>query len=89
MFVVVLVLVVLKVIDVDVVFEKIYVLKGNFDFNYKILIVDFMKLIGMDLSFDNCKMFVIEFGYDGEKDGLVEMNIWLYKVVMECICIGK
>lgn len=78
-----------KVIDADAALEKIYASKGNPDLNYKTSIVDLMKLIGMDPSLDNRKTLATELGYDGEKDGSAEMNIWLHKAVMERIRTGK
>lgn len=45
-------------------------------------IVDLMKLLGMDSSLENRKELATELGYQGEKDGSAEMNIWLHKEVM-------
>lgn len=78
-----------KVIDADAALEKIAASKGNPDLNYKTSIVDLMKLIGMDSSLDNRKQLATELGYEGEKNGSAEMNIWLHKAVMERIRTGK
>jgi len=37
----------------------------------------------MDSSLDNRKELATELGYQGEKDGSAEMNIWLHKEVMK------
>lgn len=78
-----------KVIDADAALEKIYASKGSPDLNYKESIVDLMKLIGMDSSLDNRKQLADELGYEGERNGCAEMNIWLHKRVMERIRTGK
>ena len=78
-----------KTIDADAALEKIYHAKGEPDLNYKSSIVDLMKLIGMDPSLDNRKTLATELGYEGQKDGSAEMNIWLHKRVMERIRTGQ
>ncbi len=50
--------------------------------NWRTSIVDLMKLIGLDSSLTNRKELAEELGYTGERDGSVEMNIWLHKQVM-------
>ena len=69
-------------VDVEAVLASIAAAKGNPDLNYKTSIVDLMKLLGMDSSLENRKELATELGYTGEKDGSVEMNIWLHKEVM-------
>lgn len=78
-----------KEIDPDAALEKIAHSKGDPDLNYKTSIVDLMKLIGLDSSLDNRKQLATELGYQGEKDGSAEMNLWLHKAVMERIRTGK
>lgn len=78
-----------KVIDADAALEKIAASKGNPDLNWKTSIVDLMKLIGMDSSLANRKELATELGYEGEKDGSAEMNMWLHDRVMERIRTGK
>ncbi len=78
-----------KTVDADAALEKIYHSKGDPDLNYKSSIVDLMKLIGMDPTLDNRKQLATELGYEGEKDGSAEMNIWLHKRVMERIRTGQ
>ncbi len=50
--------------------------------NWRVSIVDLMKLIGLDASLTNRKELAEELGYAGAKDGSAEMNIWLHKQVM-------
>ncbi|MFM9829268.1 MAG: DUF3597 domain-containing protein [Sphingomonas sp.] len=50
--------------------------------NWRVSIVDLMKLIGLDASLTNRKELADELGYTGAKDGSAEMNIWLHKQVM-------
>ena len=69
-------------VDVEAVLSQIAREKGNPDLNYKTSIVDLMKLLGMDSSLDKRKELATELGYQGEKDGSAEMNIWLHKEVM-------
>ena len=69
-------------VDVEAVLAQISREKGNPDLNYKTSIVDLMKLLGMDSSLENRKELATELGYQGEKDGSAEMNIWLHKEVM-------
>jgi hypothetical protein len=69
-------------VDVEAVLSQIAREKGNPDLNYKTSIVDLMKLLGMDSSLENRKELATELGYQGEKDGSAEMNIWLHKEVM-------
>ena len=78
-----------KVIDADAALEKIAASKGNPDLNWKTSIVDLMKLIGMDSSLANRQQLATELGYEGEKNGSAEMNMWLQDKVMERIRTGK
>lgn len=50
--------------------------------NWRVSIVDLMKLIGLDHSLHNRQELATELGYAGAKDGSAEMNIWLHKQVM-------
>ena len=69
-------------VDVEEVLLQISRDKGNPDLNYKTSIVDLLKLLGIDSSLENRKELATELGYQGEKDGSAEMNIWLHKEVM-------
>jgi hypothetical protein len=70
-------------VDVEQVLSQIAQQKGNPDLNYKTSIVDLMKLLGIDSSFDNRKELARELGYTGELNGSAEMNIWLHKATMK------
>ena len=48
-----------------------------------------MKLIGMDSSLANRQQLATELGYQGDKNGSAEMNVWLHEHVMERIRTGK
>jgi hypothetical protein len=51
--------------------------------NWQTSIVDLMKLLGMDSSFDNRKELARELGYTGDPGDSAAMNIWLHKRVMK------
>jgi hypothetical protein len=69
-------------VDVEQVLTGIAASKGNPDLNWRTSIVDLMKLLGLDSSLENRKELATELGYEGEKDGSAEMNMWLHKEVM-------
>ena len=69
--------------QVDVVAKLEEMAKANPEkLNWKVSIVDLMKLLGIDSSLANRKELATELGYTGAKDGSAEMNIWLHKAVM-------
>ena len=70
-------------VDVEAVLTQISAQKGNPDLNWRSSIVDLMKLLDLDSSLTNRKELATELGYNGEKDGSAEMNIWLHRRVME------
>jgi Domain of unknown function (DUF3597) len=51
-------------------------------YNWKVSIVDLMKLLNLDNSLAARKELAKELGYKGELNGSAEMNIWLHKQVM-------
>jgi 3-oxoacyl-ACP reductase-like protein len=51
--------------------------------NWRVSIVDLMKLLGLDSSLAHRKELATELGYTGALDGSAEMNIWLHKQVMQ------
>lgn len=70
------------VIDVEAVLEKMAA--GNSQkLNWRTSIVDLMKLVGMDSSFENRKELARELGYTGDPGDSAAMNIWLHKRVMK------
>jgi hypothetical protein len=52
------------------------------EYNWKVSIVDLMKLLNLDSSLSARKELAQELGYKGELNGSAEMNIWLHKQVM-------
>lgn len=70
------------VVDVEAVLEKMAA--GNSQkLNWRTSIVDLMKLVGMDSSFENRKELARELGYTGDPADSGAMNIWLHKRVMK------
>jgi hypothetical protein len=70
-------------VDVEQALESISQQKGNPDLNWRTSIVDLMKLLDLDSSLANRAELATELGYQGEKNGSAEMNIWLHRRVME------
>ena len=69
-------------VDVEAVLEKMAADNGQ-KLNWRTSIVDLMKLVGMDSSFDNRKELARELGYTGDPGDSAAMNIWLHKRVMK------
>ena len=72
-----------RMFDVEQALEDISRRKGNPDLNWRTSIVDLMKLLDLDSSLANRAQLADELGYEGEKNGSAEMNIWLHRRVME------
>jgi Domain of unknown function (DUF3597) len=53
------------------------------DYDWKLSIVDLMKLLKLDSSLRARKKLAQELGYRGKLTGSAEMNIWLHKHVMQ------
>ncbi|HEX2494179.1 MAG TPA: DUF3597 domain-containing protein [Steroidobacter sp.] len=70
------------VVDVEAVLEKMAASSGQ-KLNWRTSIVDLMKLVGMDSSFENRKELARELGYTGDPGDSAAMNIWLHKRVMK------
>jgi 3-oxoacyl-ACP reductase-like protein len=51
--------------------------------NWRTSIVDLMKLVGLDASFQNRQALAKELGYTGDTGDSAAMNIWLHKQVMK------
>jgi hypothetical protein len=69
-------------VDVEAVLQKMTADKGQ-QLNWRTSIVDLMKLVGMDSSFENRKELAKELGYTGDPGDSAAMNIWLHKRVMK------
>jgi hypothetical protein len=52
--------------------------------NWKVSIVDLLKLLGLDSSLDARKKLAAELGYPQQKmEDTAQMNMWLHKTVMQ------
>ena len=51
--------------------------------NWRVSIVDLMKLLDLDSSLENRKALAKELGYAGDGNDSAAMNIWLHKQVMK------
>ena len=71
-------------VDVEAVLSEIARQKGQ-QLNWRTSIVDLMKLLDLDPSLENRKELATELGYQGDKNGSAEMNIWLQKQVMRAL----
>lgn len=70
--------------QVDVVSKLEQLASGNPEkLNWKVSIVDLMKLLDMDSSLASRKDLAIELGYPRDKtDDSAQMNMWLHKTVL-------
>ena len=70
-----------RTVDVDAVLADRYERAGQ-ELNYKTSIVDLMKLLDLDPSYENRKELATEMGRS-DYSGTAEDNIWLHGRVME------
>jgi hypothetical protein len=75
----------LQGVNAEEVLERRMAEKGNPKLNWRTSIVDLMKLLDIDPSLENRRELATELGYQGEKNGSAEMNMWLHKKVMQGI----
>lgn len=69
-------------VDVEAVMEQLNA-KSQQKLNWRTSIVDLMKLVGMDSSFQHRKALAAELGYTGDTNDSATMNVWLHKEVMK------
>jgi Domain of unknown function (DUF3597) len=69
-------------VDVEAVLQRMAA-DNKQQLNWRTSIVDLMKLLGMDSSFENRKELARELGYTGDPGDSAAMNIWLHKRVMK------
>jgi hypothetical protein len=69
-------------VDVEAVLQKMAASNPQ-KLNWRASIVDLMKLLGLDSSFENRKELARELGYTGDPGDSAAMNIWLHKRVMK------
>ena len=67
--------------EVDVE-ERLDGMPGADELNWRTSIVDLMKLVGMDASYEEREELAEEFGLP-DYDGTADDNIWLHKQLME------
>ena len=51
--------------------------------NWKVSIVDLLKLLGLDSSLGARKELATELGYSGDESDSAAMNVWLHKAVIK------
>ncbi len=68
-------------VDVEAVLDALNA-KSPQKLNWRTSIVDLMKLVGLDSSFQHRQDLAAELGYTGDKNDSAAMNIWLHKAVM-------
>jgi hypothetical protein len=74
-----------RVSEVDVV-EKLEGLSAGKDLNWKVSIVDLLKLLDIDSSYEARKELATELGCPPElMDDSAKMNVWLHKTVLRKI----
>ena len=71
-------------VDVAAILDKAVAAKKE-KLEWRTSIVDLMKLLDLDPSLENRKELATELGYQGDKNGSAEMNIWLQKQVMRAL----
>ena len=75
----------IAVVDVVAQLEKLAAANPQ-KLNWKLSIVDLLKLLGIDSSFTARKELAVELGCPPEKMGdSAQMNIWLHKTVLQKI----
>ena len=75
----------IPVVDVVAQLEKLAAANPQ-KLNWKMSIVDLMKLLGLDSSFTARKELAVELGCPPEKMGdSAQMNMWLHKTVLQKI----
>ena len=68
-------------VDVDAILTKL-ASESKEKLDWKVSIVDLMKLVGMDSSFAARKALAADLHYTGNPGDSAAMNIWLHKEVM-------
>jgi len=73
----------IAVVDVVAQLEKLAASQAQ-KLNWKVSIVDLLKLLGLDSSFAARKELAVELGCPSEKMGdSAQMNMWLHKTVLQ------
>jgi 3-oxoacyl-ACP reductase-like protein len=69
-------------VDVEAVLEALAANNPQ-KLNWRVSIVDLMKLLGMDSSLKERKELADELGFTGDMNDSASMNIWLHKQVLK------
>ncbi len=69
-------------VDVEAVLEALAA-KNPQKLNWRVSIVDLMKLLGMQSSLSERKELADELGFTGDMNDSASMNIWLHKKVLQ------
>ena len=72
----------IAVVDVGAILDELSA-KASEKLNWKVSIVDLMKLVGIDSSLSARKELAKELHYDGDTNDSAAMNIWLHKQLMK------
>ena len=73
---------VFQTVDVEAVLKEMAAKKGGGG-NYKVSIVDLLKLLGLDSSLDARKKLAVELNVNAGPHGSAEQNIALHKAVLK------
>ncbi len=71
----------ISLINVEAILDEAIKIKGQ-DLNWRVSIVDLMKLCDLDSSLGARKELANELNYSGDMDDSATMNIWLHRQVM-------
>ncbi|SOE72175.1 protein of unknown function [Burkholderia sp. OK233] len=71
-------------VDVAVVMDQ-FVSESGQTLNWRTLIVDTLKALGVDSSLEHRKQLAQELKYSGDTNDSASMNIWLHKQVMQAL----
>ncbi|WP_244813762.1 DUF3597 domain-containing protein [Caballeronia sp. Lep1P3] len=71
-------------IDVAAVMDQL-ARESSQQLNWRVSIVDLMKLLQVDSSLDHRKQLATELKYGGDMNDSASMNIWLHKQLMQAL----
>lgn len=71
----------ISLVNCEAILDEAMKIKGQ-DLNWRVSIVDLMKLCDLDSSLGARKELATELGYTGDQNDSATMNIWLHRQVM-------
>lgn len=71
----------ISLVNVEAILDEAIKIKGQ-DLNWRVSIVDLMKLCDLDSSLGARKELATELNYSGDMNDSATMNIWLHRQVM-------